>query len=427
MAEQEATLANLNQRYGPRHPKMLQVQSQISQQRANLDQAVRQLADALGNSYKAAVATEKKLTDALGAQEKSALELNKIAIPYNVLQREVESDKALYDVVLKRLKELDTSQNVGVEEIKVTDPATVPNAPARPRTKLALAVGLVGGMSLGVFFSLVLALLSDSYKTVDEAEAELGLTAVGLIPLARRRSGSADLPIVATQPDSNVAEGFRTLRTSLAFHEDINAQDATLLFTSALPGEGKSFCALNYAASLAQQNFRVLLIDADLRVPSIGKALGIDPSIPGLSEYLAGRARFQELIFRTPVENLFVLPGGKRVRRPAELLGDGGFEDLIQEAENEFDQIVVDSAPIHSVSDTLLLIRHISAFCLVVRAAKTPRRAVIRALRKLTSKSSQPVGFIFNGLPRQSGDYYGYASQRYGPEAYASAESPTSM
>jgi len=425
VSEQEAEIANFSKRYGPLHPKLIQAKSQLAESREGLNRAILGAAAALGNTYESAKQAGEKYAEALAAQERDALALNKIAIPYNVLQREVESDKALYDAVLKRMKETDTTKDSRAEEIRVVDLATVPAAPAKPRTKLILALAIVGSLGFGVGLAFLLSMLDSSFKTVDEAEADLGLPAVGALPQAHlpRRIGS--LPVIVGAPESDVAEGIRTLRTSLSLLEE-ETPHSTILFTSAAPGEGKSFCASNYAASLAQQHQRVLLIDADLRVPLVGKMFGLGNKAQGVSDYVEGRARLRDAVRKTEIDGLFILPAGQLVRNPTELLDKPGFGFLIEEAENEFDRVVVDSAPIHAVSDTLLVARHIPSVCLVVQAGKTPKKAVVRALQKLAEANARPLGFILNRLPRRVGNYfYRYGGgEKYGVHAYSSVESP---
>ena len=462
LANKEAELANLTKRYGPLHPKYIQTESELRELKAGLNRTVLKVAAGLGNAYQSALETERKFKQALADQEKRALALNKTAISYNVLQREMESDKALYDKALTRLKEMDATKDSAAEEIRVVDPAIMPGGPAKPRVKLIIALSLVGGSTVGIALGLISGLLDSSVKTVDEAEAVLELPCVGAIPKAGPADRHSLVPIAAARRNSDVAEAFRTLRTELssvhgnqrrpilllpssAPHEEKTLSTAnyavspayqgtvpttlssangiqrhsTLLLASAAPREGKTFCATNYAVSLAHQGLRVLLIDADLRLPSIGKTFGIEAKAPGVSDCIKGNVRLGTVLRETKIEGLFVLPAGRRVNNPTELLSEAGVGDLLREAESSFDRVVIDSAPIHAVSDSLLLARHVSLVCLVVRASKTPRRAVLRAIQKLAETNSTPTGFILNYLPRFGTYYYRYGGEEYGSEAYS--------
>ena len=344
----------------------------------------------------------------------------------------------------------------------MVDPAIMPSGPAKPRVKLIIALCLVGGSTVGIALGLISGLLDNSVKTVDEAEAVLGLPCVGAIPKAGPADRRSLVPITAARRNSDVAEAFRTLRTelwsvhgnqrhpilllpssapheektlsaanyavSLAYQEEFrtelssangNQRHSTLLLASAAPHEGKTFCATNYAVSLAHQGLRVLLIDADLRLPSVGKTFGIETKAPGVSDCIQGKVRLGTVVRETRIEGLFVLPAGRRVNNPTELLSEAGVGDLLREAESSFDRVVIDSAPIHAVSDSLLLARHVSLVCLVVRASKTPRRAVLRAIQKLAETNSTPTGFILNYLPGFGTYYYRYGGEEYGSEAYS--------
>ena len=167
------------------------------------------------------------------------------------------------------------------------------------------------------------------------------------------------------------------------------------------------------------------MIDADLRLPSVGKTFGIETKAPGVSDCIQGKVRLGTVVRETRIEGLFVLPAGRRVNNPTELLSEAGVGDLLREAESSFDRVVIDSAPIHAVSDSLLLARHVSLVCLVVRASKTPRRAVLRAIQKLAETNSTPTGFILNYLPRFGTYYYRYGGEEYGSEAYSDTGTAT--
>lgn len=422
VADQEAELANLSTRYGPLHPKLVQAKSQLAESRAGLDRTIIRVAAGLSTVYESAKQMEEKFEQALADQEEEALALNKIAIPYNVLQREMQSDRALYDTVITRLKETGTVKNVRDDEIRVVDPAIIPEKPASPNILLLGVFSLFGGASAGVAIALLLGFLKTSITTVDDGEAKLGLPALSAIPMARKGDRRFPAPITISRPNSRIAEAFRTLRTELAIIEERDPQ-RTLLFASATPGEGKTYCASNYAAILAQPGVRVLLIDADLRVPSIGKMFGVESTALGVSDYIATEMPLTDLCKKTQIENLYVLPAGQRLHHPSDLLAGPRVGQLFEEAERNFHRIVVDSAPVHSVSDTLLIAKHIAHVCLVVRTGKAPYKSVLRALYKLTGVKSRPVGFALNCLPNQGGYYYGYSGEEYGAQEDSSSGS----
>lgn len=423
LGAQEALIANLSQRYGPLHPKYIQAQSQKKELEAGLNRIAVRGAESLATIYEAAKETEAKFEQALKEQEQKALELNKLAIPYNVLAREVESDRALYESVLTRLKETDVTKSLSQETLRVVEPARLPDRAIKPRPIFALSLALLGGLFLGVAAIFALNALDRSLGTVDAAEERLKLPALGAVPKADKRASLEKALLLLDQPQSAVAEAFRSLRTSLSLLGN-ESERRTFLFTSAVPGEGKTFCSVNYAASLAQQGLQTLLIDADLRLPSVHKAFFADANHAGLSDVISGQVSFDDAVRSASVDNLWILTAGNRTPNPAELLAGSGFGKLIKSVAMEFDRVVIDSAPVNAVSDTLLLVKHAQSVCVVIHAGKTPDKAVIRACHKLEEAGSRPVGFVLNQLPLHAGVgyYYHYSSGEYGRGVYGAPE-----
>jgi capsular exopolysaccharide synthesis family protein len=417
VAEQEAEIAKLSQRYLPKHPKYIQAQSQLQELKDGLYRTTTRVAESLGNNLEAATQTEKKFDEALREQEKKALDLNKMSIAYNVLSREVDTDRSLYNSVLARLKETDVTKGLKQEQFRIVETPVVPDKPIKPRKTFTLGASLLAGLVLGLGLTFGLSAFDSSLKTVDRAEKLLGLPAVGAVP--KGKSGPGDVLTVLQEPHGAVAEAFRTLRTSMSLLGK-DADRRTFLFTSAVPGEGKSYCSINYAVSLAQQGLKTLLIDADLRLPTIGKRLFGDEPHAGTSDLIAGQVAIEDAIRSSQVQNLSVMTAGNRAPNPAELLAAGGFGDLLKLALTKFDRVVVDSAPVNAVADTLLLVRHVQSVCLVVHAGKTPRKAVLRACQKLTEAGTRPVGQILNQLPTHGGVgyYYHYSAGEYGKGVY---------
>jgi succinoglycan biosynthesis transport protein ExoP len=419
VTDKEAEIANLSQRYKPLHPKYIQAQSQLQELRAGFDHEIVAAAQSVSTAYEAAKETEAKYETALKEQEQNALDLNKIAIPYNVLSREVETDRALYESVLTRLKETDVTKGLEQDNIRIVDPALVPEIPIKPRIKIILAACLLGGACLGVALCFALESLDGSLKTVDRAEMMLGLPAMTAVPKSDKPIGHEDKLQILKEPNGAVAEAFRTLRTSLALLGN-SAERRVSLFASAVPGEGKSFCSINYAVSLAQQGLRTLLVDADLRLPTIGKTFFRNTPHSGVVDVIAGQTLLPDAVRSTDVDNLFVLTAGNRAPNPAELLAGDGFGKMVKNALSQYDRIVIDSAPVNAVSDTLLLVKYVNSVCIVIHAGKTPRKAVMRACQKLAEAGIRPAGFILNRLPPHGGTgyYYYYSTGEYGKGVY---------
>ena len=414
LAEKNAELATLTRRYKAEHPKFLEARSTLTELQQHRDLAIRRAAELVGTALEAAQVTERKFEEALRGQESLALQLSEMAIPYNALAREVESDRALYASLLARLKESDIGQSLSPFAIRVVAPALLPPRPVRPVKSLVLLLSLCGGLALGLTAALGAHGLDRSLRTVDQAEQALGMRSLAAIPHQARVQLVQARRLLLERPQSALAEAFRGLRTTLIVGDRERAL-RTVLFASAIPGEGKSFCAINYAVTLAGQGWRTLLVDGDLRLPAIGPAfLGTSRRLPGFTEVLRGTHQSAQVIHLTDIANLSVLPAGSAVTDPADLISRSDIAQFLREALTRFDRIVLDTAPVHAVSETLLLAPHADAVCFVVRARSTPQAAVIRACEKLQESGARLPGFILNDVPLRGGYHYHYQAPGYG-------------
>jgi uncharacterized protein involved in exopolysaccharide biosynthesis/Mrp family chromosome partitioning ATPase len=453
VAQLESAVASLAQRYKSKHPKMMAARAALNEAKDALNRAVLSQPAVLRNVLEQARAAEASLGSAAQDQEKAALALNKAAIGYQELARQAETDRALYESVLRQIKETNLTKDAKTTAISVAEHATMPHMPASPKPGKAVLLGLLGGLAAGLGIVYGLDSLDRSLKTVDQTEAYLGLPVLAAIPetgAAKKQAANNNSEkaiflyrVVAEAPEGPVAESFRSLRASLSLLGP-ESERKVFLFTSAVPNEGKSFTSVNYALALAQQGHRVLLIDGDLRRPRLHRIFvhssnGQQDLVPerGLVDYLVSEVTLPECIRRikggdvdiagarsngTGTYNtitggqLSLLSGGKRAPNPAELLSGRPFGELMVESSRLFDRVVIDSAPLLAVSDTLLMVPHVQTVSLVIRAAKTPRNAVQRAISLLATANVRPAGVILNRLPRRrgSGYYYYYSSHGYG-------------
>jgi uncharacterized protein involved in exopolysaccharide biosynthesis/Mrp family chromosome partitioning ATPase len=460
VAQVEAALATLSQRYKERHPRMIAARAALNETRSSLKQTVLQQPAVLKNAIEQARATEDSLRLAASEQEKAALALNKAAIGYSELARQADTDRALYESVLRQIKETDLTKGTKANAVSVIEHSPLPGAPVSPSPMKSIALGLLGGIAAGLATIFGMNALDLSVKTLDQAETTFGLPVLAAVPEVTKaesagpqKEGATEPPgtssyrLVAEAPEGPAAEAFRNLRAALSLLGP-EAERKIFLFTSALPNEGKSFTSANYSLSLAQQGHKVLLIDGDLRRPSLHKifrhfgpadnqAAAPDQEQHGIVDYLVGDVALADAIrvvsardvdiigtsspllestVTTTGGQLSVLAGGRRAPNPAELLSSRSFAELVAEAAKEFDRVVIDSAPVLAVSDTLLMTPHVQSVCMVVRAKRTARNAVQRAIMLLGGTGSRPAGVILNRLPRNRGTdyYYYYASHGYG-------------
>jgi capsular exopolysaccharide synthesis family protein len=402
VAEKEAEVAALTEMY--KHPIHTGAVNQLQQLKASLDRTILQAAQEVTSAYDSAVANEKKMEEALREQDRAALQLSKMSISYNVLHEEVESDRALYESVLNRSKESDATKNSVQDTIQVVSHALLPERPVSPHKWRILLICFFGGLTLGCGLALLSRTLDRSFRTPDEAERRLGVPALADIPKVLKIRSEDDCLVLVKEPGSAAAESFRSLRASLSLFSQDELYK-TFLFTSALPSEGKSFCAINCAVAFAQQGLKTLLIDGDLRLPSIERVFFDEAPIKGLTEILTGEAVLDEATQLTRIEKLSVLCTGYQIFTPAELLASKACGRLILEATAKFDRVVINSAPIQAVSDTLLLARHVQAVCLVI-SPHTSAEIVFQAVQRLGYARSKLIGFVFDRVSlRHDADY----------------------
>ena len=454
----EAEIATLALRYKEKHPRMMAARAALAEAKEKLRQAVMAQPEILRNSIEAIKATEASLQGVLQDQQGVAVALNRAAIGYQELARQAETDRALYESVLRQIKETSLTKDLKMNAVSVIEHSPLPNSPVSPNPTKAIALGLLGGLAAGLAFVLGADMLDRSIKTVDQAEATLGLPVFAAVPETtdegavtrskrRRRSfGSSKYRVVVETPESPAAEAFRNLRASLSLLGP-EVERKVSLFTSALPSEGKSFTSANYSLALAQQGYRVLLIDGDLRRPTLHRIFRFpeamkknnfdEDSGAGVMDCLVGKADLTSAVRSIPAGEidivsddvavtgkiqtmmggqLSVLAGGRRAPNPAEILAGSSFGQLVAEAARLFDRVVIDSAPVLAVSDTLLMMPYVQTVCFVLQAAKTPRQVVRRAISLLAKSGIRPAGLVLNRLRRGRGVgyYYYYASHGYG-------------
>ena len=413
LADQNAQVASLAMRYRAKHPVMMQALRQQDAMRQALDSAARSVAQSILRSYQVAQSTETGLKQELAKQEQHAVDVDRVAIPYRALEREVESDTAIYRQLLARLKETDVIQSLAAGRslsgsyVQLTEKPITPDRPSSPKLKFVVPAALGAGLFLGLGLALVRRALDDSLPSVDEAEACLGVSTLAVVPYSNQlgfRRGRARAP----QPGVPEVEAFRSLRTSLSLRQD-QGDGRAVMFTSALPGEGKSCCSSNYAVVVAQSGLRTLLIDGDLRRPRLRYAFNRYTDRPGLAECLVNPALVPSAIETTSTRNLFLLGNSLGTPHAAELLAGGNLPAVLADALSRFDRVIVDTAPVAVVSDALYFARHIPTVCLVVRAQRTPRRFVHRAGRLLSEIGGRPVtGVVLNQIRRDGAASYHY-------------------
>lgn len=442
----ETELASLKDRYLAKHPKSIAAKEKLESLRSKMAEVVGKADNLLSNRYQSALENEQKLNGSLKEQEAKALDLNKISIPYNVLAREVETDRALYESVVSRMKETTISSGVETAPYRVIEEPMIPSKPSKPhRLKILLLVTIV--IILGSAFGLLVKdALSNAVRSVDQAETLFSLPVLAAIPDQRptrvervvegirtRKKPKDILDSIVDDPDrdtegsrtysippvddpgSIISEAYRTLRTSVTL---LGPKETTrmLLFTSAIPEEGKTFCSINTAVTFALQGEKTLIVDTDMRRPSVHRGLLKGEERPGMTDLLSGQATLDQVIGSTPVENLSIITAGRRAPNPLELLTQADIPALLAELLKRFDRVVIDSAPVNAVSDTLHISGPARQVILVIRSEKTPTRVIQRSLKLLRKTGTHMAGMVLNRT--RTGAGYGYYYYSYGGKYY---------
>jgi polysaccharide biosynthesis transport protein len=433
---QQQYIAETTNKLGPNFPSVKALQEQIK----SLDQQVtnekKNIVGRIEQDYRIAVQREVLLTQALDKQKVEANQMAVKLVEYNLLVRDAESNKTLYDGLSQKLKEAGISAGLHPDNIRIIDPAMVPSAAARPNRArnilMAFLVGLVGGLGLAFLREY----MDNTVKTPDDIERLAKLPSLAVVPSfgaldgdkrsrmskllnsASANGKDMNVELVSySMPQSQVSEAFRSLRTSLLLSQAEHPPQV-ILVTSALPREGKTTAAVNLAVTLAQLGDRTLLIDADLRKPSVTRALSLpEGKYAGLSSYLAGVSSMDLVTVPHPViPNLCVVPTGPIPPNPADLLSSAKMHQGINELRGEYKFIVVDSPPVMAATDAVILSVLVDGVLLVVRSGETPKEAFMRTRDLLSGVKCRMLGVLLNAVDSSAPDYY--YSYRYYPYSY---------
>lgn len=410
----------------PEYPTAVALKRQMDATRASLDRAKQALAQNIVQDYHAALANELYLAKTLDEQKKVVNDIAEKTIQYNILKREVDTNKQLYEGLLQRLKEAQVSAGLKASNIRVVDAAELPKHPVKPRVMVNLALGMALGLGLGIGLAFFQEYMDKTLKTPDEVEHLVRLPSLGVLPTfalngagkgaedklasLAPRDGKPMAP--AIQTNAFLLEAFRSLRTSILL--SANPVPKMLLITSALPAEGKTSLTVNLGVTLASLGSRVVIVDCDMRRPACHRSTGVENK-PGFVQCLTGHVELREAILPVPgVNDLSVIPCGPIPPNPAEVLSSPIASDLLRRLRSEFEYVLVDSPPLLSVADSRILATITDAVVLVARANSTPYDAVCRARTLLYGAGARILGVALNDVDlRKNGYAYNYY-YRYG-------------
>jgi len=420
--------------YGPNFPRVARMQAQAKELEELLTREKKNVVNRIEADYRTARQRELLLSQALEKQKAENDSMAEKLVQYNILKRDAEANKQLYEGLLQKLKEAGISAGLRSSNIRVVDPAMIPSSPARPQKArnilLAFLIGLVGGVGL----ALLREYLDNTVKTPSDVEFLARLPSLAVVPTLMSLNGRGRMPRLSKgttngdaetrvelvshhTPQSQISEAFRALRTSLLLSQ-AGHPPQVILVTSALPREGKTTAAVNLAVTLAQLGDRTLLVDADMRKPGISRALNLpDGKHAGLSSYLAGFSSLDLVAVSHPViPNLTTITTGPVPPNPADLLSSGRLNEALATLRQEYKFIVIDSPPIMAATDPVILSVLVDGVLLVVRSGETPKEALMRSRNVLAGVKCRLLGVVLNAVDSGSPDYY--YSYRYYPYSY---------
>ncbi len=413
LAELQRTKVQLNERYGPKNPQVIENENAIVDTTKRYQEALTAAVETIRNDYETTRAQERRFAGALEESKGAAMDLNRKSVSYTVLEREAQSNRQIYEALLQRQNELQIVSNSGGNNVRLMDRAVVPGAPYTPDVRRNFMLGALAGALIALGLVLAIDYLDDTVKTPEDITRRLKLPFLGLVPAVKGNTH----PLLSQEVPHEFGEAFRALRTSLVFS---SASEGTrvIALTSAQPLEGKTTTACNMAIALAYGGSRVLLIDADMRRPSVSRTLGIENTI-GLSHLLTGQSTARQTIRRTSVENLWVMTAGVTPPNPSELLASERMKTLIANVQSgPFDWVLIDTPPVLAVTDAVIVAPWVSGVVFVIGSEMTQRRLAERAVETLMTSRPRVLGAVLNRVDIVRNKYYysryyGYKYKNY--------------
>ena len=414
-AEAERKASEASKRYGPEHPRIVSVQSDLKIAREAVRRQVNAVAESVAKEYEIAKANESAIGLAHAKATVEAQVFNRTEFPLTRLERNVESNRRLYEAFIQRANEVrigDIQQPIA----RIVDLARPPGGPSGPDRRRIILLAMFGALFAGVAIALFLSLLDKGIKTGLDLESWLEVKAIGILP---RMASTPDAPldrIVVDDNSNTFSEGIRTIRSDVQL-STLDSPHKTVLVTSTIPGEGKTTVACNLAFAFAQVK-KTLLIEADMRRPKVARALKLELHHPGLSEFVSGDIGIEQCVHPVEGTGLYVLQSGKVPLNPLEMLSSHRFADAMESLKAMFEVIVIDSPPVELVSDSMVLSRFANAVLFVVKADHTPHPLVRHSLIRLRRVGAPVLGAVLNYFDvekahRYYGDYSSFGTEYY--------------
>jgi len=408
-------VAELADKYGPLHPKLARAKAEMQDLRERIRQEVQKIFDSVKHEYDAAFGRVRVIKEAAGRHRHEKINLERYEIEYGILEREVESTQHLYDIFLKKTKEADLVAGLGSANVYLADPAVPSSIPVKPKKQLNTLLGLLLGLMTGVGLAIFLETRDQTLKGPDDLERYLPrVSLLGVLPLLPKAQTGESAQVTSDQSSGATAESIRIIRTSVLFSNP-NKLPACVLITSPGESEGKTTLSVNLAIAMAQlKNTQVLLIDADLRKTAHRFIHGIQRDggqTKGLAGFLAGRIELDDIIHRTNIANLSVIPRGRRPSNPSELLLSNQMSLLLNQCREKGYHVILDAPPVLPVTDPVILAGQVDGVLLVASVGQTTKEACRLAIQRLTAAGGKILGIVLQKVRVPDNPYYCYVDE----------------
>lgn len=411
-AEAQRKVSELSKRYGPKHPKMIAAIAELNTRKVHLRKQIDNIVKSVAKNYEIARAKESHLNQAMSKTKNQVRDSSKMSYKLAALQREVETNRQLYEVFLTRFKETAATSDLQPVNARIVDAAIVPLSPYKPNRKRIIQIALMLSLMLGIGFALLIEYLDNTFRDSGTLEEKLKFPVLGVLPkLKVWGKNSSAMHIFINDSKSGFAESVRTIRTGIML-SNIDIEEKVIVVTSSVPGEGKSLVSSNLAASVAQMK-KTLLIDADMRKPVVATSYKLGKTAKGLSELVSMAANLSDCIHMTNIKNLDVLPSGEVPPNPLELLASNRFKLAVEELKKHYEYIIIDSAPVVAVSDPRVLSRIADGVVFVVKADETTHQLAKKGIKRLLEIDTHIIGTVLNQVTSRMKSKYGDHDSNY--------------
>ena len=408
-AKAKAKVEELSRRYGARHPAMEGARSELNAASASLRGQVEQIVAGIERNYQLAVANENSLRSSFNANKAQIQQISAKEFRLRELQREVEANRALYDTFMTRLKETSATADLDTANARIVDPAVVPSEPVKPKKTLIVLIAGLLALFAGVGLTLLLDALNNTFKSTEEIEGKLNIPVLGILPLLKKKERSEIAHMFQEGQNKPFCEAIRTIRTGVVLSAMDNAHKV-IVITSSIPDEGKSTVSANLAFALGQVE-KVLLIDADLRRPTLAKNFDFPVGTPGLANLIANTAKLEDCL--REVNGISMLCAGTVPPNPLELLSSQRFAKAIEYLKSKYDRIIIDSPPTQAVSDAMVLSTFANALIYVIKSDSTAIPLVEKGVGQLLQNNAPVTGIVLNQVDVKKAQKYGYSYGGY--------------